>query len=228
MGYKFTLKTSLLVLAGSFSLAGYAQTAPSIKKFGKQLPVATCGTVEYESMLLKNNPKRADKQQFENWLAPQIASKKAKRLSAFSTQDQVVTIPVVVHVIHNGVPVGTNENITEEQILSQITVLNQDFRRAEGTNGFNNNEVGADTEVEFCMAQRDPDGLASNGIDRIEIPNYSPFGWSLEGVEAIKAQTQWDPEKYLNIWTFNMVTIQAATKFTVTHNSLLILLSTGW
>lgn len=41
----------------------------------------------------------------------------------------IIRIPVVVHVLHNGVPVGTGLNIAMAQIESQIDVLNEDFRR---------------------------------------------------------------------------------------------------
>ena len=37
----------------------------------------------------------------------------------------IVTIPVVVHVVYN----NNTENISDAQVLSQITVLNDDFRR---------------------------------------------------------------------------------------------------
>src|SRR5688572_20490920 len=40
----------------------------------------------------------------------------------------VVTIPVVVHVVHN--PAVPAQNIGDDQIHSQIAVLNQDFRAA--------------------------------------------------------------------------------------------------
>ena len=213
MGYKFTLKTSLLALTGSFTLAGYAQTAPNPKSFGKQLEVTTCGAVEYENYLLQKNPKKQTKDQFESWMAPKVAAKKAQRLANFagkSTTEEVVTIPIVVHVIHSGVPVGTDENIADEQIFSQITVLNQDYRRQAGTPGFNTNEIGADVEMEFCMAQRDPNGLKTNGIDRVYATGlFSNGSWDMQEIEALKARTQWDPEKYVNIWTFKSVTLAA-------------------
>ncbi len=41
----------------------------------------------------------------------------------------IIRIPVVVHVLHNGVPIGTGLNIGMAQIDSQIEVLNEDFRR---------------------------------------------------------------------------------------------------
>ena len=42
-------------------------------------------------------------------------------------------IPVVVHVIHNGTAIGTGANISDAQVMSQIQVLNEDYRRIVGT-----------------------------------------------------------------------------------------------
>jgi hypothetical protein len=42
---------------------------------------------------------------------------------------ETVVIPVVVHILHNGEPVGTGHNLSDEQVESQIKVLNEDFRR---------------------------------------------------------------------------------------------------
>ncbi len=39
-----------------------------------------------------------------------------------------------------------------------------------GTPGYNTNPVGADVEVEFCLAQRTPDGQQTTGINRLNIP----------------------------------------------------------
>lgn len=52
------------------------------------------------------------------------------RISRKLTPTEIITIPVVVHVIHNnssGIIGGTN--ISDEQILSQIKVLNEDYRK---------------------------------------------------------------------------------------------------
>lgn len=198
-----TLKTSLVVLASCFSLASYAQQKPTAtKKFGKSIlnkDSNYCGSTEYENYLQLQNPKRNGNEQFENWIAPKVAEARTKRLQKNGQgTNTVVTIPVVFHIVHDGDAIGTGENIPEAQILSQITVLNQDFRRMAGTNGFNTNPVGADMEIEFCLAQRDPNGVASNGIVRYNMGDDN--GWSMEEVESLKIQTQWDPTKYLNIW----------------------------
>ncbi len=203
-------KNFLLTVAGIFTIGATAQVpVKTAKKFGKQLSskFVKCGSTEYEEMLQKRYPARANNEKFEQWLAPKVAAAKAQRLAA-STQgtNQVVTIPVVVHIVHNGSALGTNENIADAQVHSQIEVLNQDFRRMMGTPGFNNNPVGADTEIQFCLAQRDPNGIITDGIIRYNMGTGS--GWDMEEVDAnLKPQTQWDPEQYLNIWVVDNIHI---------------------
>lgn len=192
------------------AMGAYAQSpAKSPKKFGKQFSdeVMRCATTEYEAMLQQKHPARPSAQQFEEWLAPKVASAKAQRLTASSLgTNEVVTIPVVVHIVHNGSAIGTDENIADAQVLSQIQVLNQDFRRMFDTPGYNDNPVGADMEIEFCLAQRDPNGIATNGIIRHGLGTGE--GWDMEEIDAsLKPQTQWDPEQYLNIWVVDDISI---------------------
>ena len=131
---------------------------------------------------------------FEAWLAPKIQEIKRKRLEG--RLPSVIRIPVVVHVIHNGDALGAGENIADGQVLSQITVFNQDFRKLTGTPG---DGAGVDTTIEFCMAQIDPNGNPTTGIDR---RNLGTANFNEAAVEAAKATTIWDPTKYLNMWTF--------------------------
>lgn len=118
---------------------------------------------------------------------------------------EVIRIPVVVHVIHNGEPVGTGSNISYEQVVSQIDVLNEDFRRRAGTNGFNDDPAGVDTEIEFFLAETDPDGnsLTEPGVHRFDGDRdfwpKGPFRNPID--ELIKPTTIWPPEDYFNIWT---------------------------
>lgn len=202
---KFTLKVALLLTA-TFALSTNAQEKTPVKGrvFGQNLTqeIHKCGTTEYETLLRQKNSKRSTTEEFEQWLAPKVNAIKAQTVAMgntpFST-NEVVTIPVVVHVIHNGSPVGVAENISDEQVLSQITVLNQDFRKMMDTPGYNENPVGADMEIEFCIAQRDPNGIASSGIIRYNMGDGN--GWQMEDIETnVKPQTQWDPTQYLNIW----------------------------
>ncbi|MFN0048762.1 MAG: M43 family zinc metalloprotease [Cytophagales bacterium] len=112
-----------------------------------------------------------------------------------------LTIPIIVHVVHNGDAVGTNENISQAQVNSQIEVLNEDFQRKVGTLGFNSNPVGAGMPVKFVLAAIDTNGnaLAEPGLNRVDGKKGSWDG--MEDIEEIlKPTTQFDPKRYLNIW----------------------------
>ncbi|NML58761.1 M43 family zinc metalloprotease [Chryseobacterium cheonjiense] len=156
-----------------------------------------CSTEEYEKYLQEKNPKRMTKEQFESWLAPLIKNAKVEK----SQNGNIITIPVVVHVIHNGQNVGVGPNIVDEQVMSQITVMNNDYRRLASTPGFNSNPVGADTQIQFALAKVDPNGNPTNGIDRV---NLCQASWSQAQIETfVKPETIWDPTQYMNMWSVN-------------------------
>ena len=193
------LYTTLLTFLGAFTL--FAQKNPDLYQNVPKTPTGEirCLTMEADAQSRALHPDRGTLEQFEQWLAPKIEAYKRERAENPNRLPPVLTIPVVVHVIHNGDAVGTGENISDAQVLSQIRVLNEDFRRMTGTPGFNTNPVGADVEVEFCMAQTDPLGNATNGIDRV---NYGTASFnSTAAVDAMKTNTFWPPTEYLNMWT---------------------------
>jgi len=125
-------------------------------------------------------------------------------IKAGGAQDRaVITIPVVVHVVYY----NATQNISDSRILSQIQVLNDDFRRlnadaANTPSAFQG--VAADCEINFCLATQDPNGNATTGIQRRQT-TVNGFGtndnvkfFSSGGLDA------WDRNKYLNIWVCNL------------------------
>ncbi|WBM75189.1 M43 family zinc metalloprotease [Saprospira grandis] len=111
----------------------------------------------------------------------------------------VITIPVVVHVVYN----TTAQNISDAQILSQIQVLNEDFRRT-NSDADNKWAQAADTEIEFCLATVDPNGNATTGITRT-YTSVSSFSTN----DAMKYSSQggkdaWPTDQYLNMWVCNI------------------------
>lgn len=190
----------------------YSQDKKTTEKtlFGKNITakstnpntgIIRCATVEYEQYLQEKNPKRMSNAQFEAWLAP-LVEKQKKLQKSSKIAGIVITIPVVVHVIHGGEAIGTAPNITDLQVQSQITVLNQDFRKMTGTpGGTSTNPDAADVEIEFVLAKQDPNGNPTNGIDRV---NMCQPSWSTDEIEStVKPATFWDPSQYLNMWTVN-------------------------
>lgn len=121
------------------------------------------------------------------------------------TLNAVVTIPVVVHVVYN----TPAQNISDQQIASQIAVLNQDFR-ALNTDllpaGHPFKGLVADCELEFCLAQTDPSGNATSGITRTAT---ATMAYDLTNLFDVKfswtgGKDNWDPTRYLNVWVCNI------------------------
>ena len=116
-----------------------------------------------------------------------------------TVNNEIITVPVVVHVLYN----QSYQNISQAQILSQLKSLNDDFRRmnadAANTPTAFRNEA-ADVRIMFCLAQLDPRGRTTNGIIRKQT-NKSYFTLN----DAVKfsaagGDDAWDSKKYLNIW----------------------------
>lgn len=109
----------------------------------------------------------------------------------------VITIPVHVIICHPpGQAVGTGVNFSLVHVESQLTVLNEDFRRTNSDAGNTPNVFpAADVEIEFCLASVDPSGNPTDGITRYATND------NLNSDEfSIKSATGWDRDDYLNIW----------------------------
>ncbi|MCB9263727.1 MAG: zinc metalloprotease [Lewinellaceae bacterium] len=118
----------------------------------------------------------------------------------YRTVTGVITIPVVVHVVFN----NSTENISDAQVLSQITILNEDFRRM-NADADNTWPQAADSEIEFCLATVDPNGNPTTGITRTPT-SVSSFGTSGNPVKFSSSGgvNAWPASDYLNIWVCDL------------------------
>ncbi len=158
-----------------------------------------CSTMEFEKYLHQINPKRESTQQFESWIRKRKSEINLRALTN-RTSATVYTLPVVVHVIHQGEAIGIGSNITDAQIQSQIDVLNEDFRRLNADASETLVEfmpVADDMEIEFVLAKQDPEGLASNGIVR-QLADRSAYG--INNALDLSNLSYWPAEDYINIW----------------------------
>lgn len=152
-----------------------------------------CGTNEYQQMLEQADPsiinRRAEIEEFtRNFMVSNAGESRA-----------LVTIPVVVHVVYN----TTADNISDSQIQSQITVLNQDFRKlnADAANipsVFTS--LAADVNINFCLASVDPNGNATSGILRVPTSATSFGTNNTVKSSSTGGSNPWNAGKYLNIW----------------------------
>jgi len=176
-----------------------------------------CATDEFNEHLEKTNKGQTSRTDFETWLAPLVNKIKADK-AAGNAVLAVYNIPVVVHVIHNGVPVNDKcgiygENISYAQAFSQVQVLNNDYRKLMGTpGGANSTGLAVDTEINFCLAQQDPSGNPTDGVVRWQItPTVNAFtpgdpgDWeTFADADNMKTMTQWDPTQYMNMWSIRV------------------------
>jgi PKD repeat protein len=109
------------------------------------------------------------------------------------------TIPVVFHIIH----AGGNENISDEQVLNCLEIMNRDYQKLNvDANNVNSNflPIVGDVEVAFKLAKRDNNGNCTNGITRTF--STATFGGT-EGqrINAVQnAHGNWPGNKYLNVF----------------------------
>jgi hypothetical protein len=171
----------IFILLSSYAIAqNRCSTTEALESLSIRNPQATAGIAAAQHQALKYNLNHKD-------------------------QQEVITIPVVVHVVYN----TSTQNISDAQILSQIEVLNADFRKQ-------NSDINkvpsafsmliADTEIEFCLASKGELGLPTTGIVRKQTTTTS---YSLNSADDVKSSSKggsdpWNRDQYLNIWVCNL------------------------
>lgn len=157
-----------------------------------------CASNEVYERMLKDDPQfAANRAQIERETRQWIQNNANNKIGA------VITIPVVFHVVYN----TAAQNISDARILEQLNVLNQDFGRTNADAGSTPSVwqgISANTNIQFCMAQRDPNGNATNGIVR-----KSTTVTSFSSNDNIKRSVNggsdaWPRDQYLNIWVGNL------------------------
>lgn len=161
-----------------------------------QGPILHCGTDEMRISTLKQNPQIAKAvikrdAQLESFTQTFVQNFQANQLQ--KTTSATYIIPIVFHVIHN---YGT-ENISDAQIKDGLDMLNKTFRKqradtASIVSAFKG--IHADCDIEFRLAQKDPNGNCHSGINRITSSLTSL------GQHDVKNLVHWPPTQYLNVY----------------------------
>ncbi|MCC7050818.1 MAG: hypothetical protein IT239_03445, partial [Bacteroidia bacterium] len=158
-----------------------------------------CGFTEKYLTRLKTNPGIIQEQQnLENF----TRSFELQKLTQKEQQTGPYIIPIVFHIIHQ----YGSENISDAQVLDEVRILNLDFRKLNADTTAIVPEfkgIAADANIEFRLAQKDPNGNCTNGIDRIASvqTNIGDDGSKLN---------PWDRKKYLNVWVVKTISSGAA------------------
>ncbi len=170
------------------------------KIIGQESSVHRCGTMEHLAWMKQKDPGLEQRMKdieinMQKWAAQSSVWKQS------AVNDY---LPVVVHVLYS----NTAQNVSDQTIYNTIQALNEDYGR---TNPDTNltpavwQPIAASTNIQFCLAQRDPNGAITNGIERrqttsgpFDVDDHCKF-YSSGGLDA------WDVTKYFNIWICDLV-----------------------
>ena len=194
----FTVNPKIRTMKRKFYFALTAFFLISVSLFAQE---RVCPVPELMEIQQQNDPgleqRRADIEAFtQNRIRENRENPSARR-------DEIFYVPIVVHVVWN--TANPAENISDAQILSQVDVIYKDFRRL-NEDATDQWAQAADMEIEFYLAQVDPDGNPTTGITRRETSNPNIGD---PNTEAIKFTAQggtdaWDSTRYFNFWVGNI------------------------
>jgi PKD repeat protein len=154
-----------------------------------------CGTTEANARYIAEHPEMLPriKAAQEELDRAAKAGAGARKTSA----GPVYVIPIVFHIVHN----YGSENISDAQIRDQVDILNRDFRKKNPDTTqivpeFRN--IATDSEIEFRLATKDPNGNCTDGIDRI-------VSTKTNNADDASKFNPWDSKKYLNVWVVRTI-----------------------
>jgi len=161
-----------------------AKTGPKRRK---------CGAMQVHFRLLEKFPGFRQRQtRLEHAFAARLRVAPEARTEPYEVQ-------VVVHVVYR----TDEENITDGQVKSQLTVLNRDYR---ATNPDRNQTptvwkgLVTDSMIEFALASTDPAGNPTDGITRTQTSKASFGDDDSVKADATGGKDPWPTDRYLNIW----------------------------
>jgi len=115
----------------------------------------------------------------------------------------IFTIPIVFHVIHNyGI-----ENISNAQVIDAVDILNLSFQKLNPDTGdviplFQ--PIFANCEIQFRLANLDPQGNCTNGI------THTVSALTTSASDNVKSLIGWPSDQYFNVWVVAEIASGAA------------------
>lgn len=155
-----------------------------------------CGTDSLFIEALKDPKVQAKRAKLESFTEHYINNR------LYEKEKGVKIIPVVFHVIHN----YGHENVSKAQILDALNIVNEDFRKQNSditdvVSAFQG--IAGDSQIEFRLARKDPDGNCTEGITRTASP------LTYEANDNVKDLIVWNTNRYLNIWVVDKISFGA-------------------
>ena len=163
--------------------------------------IGVCGFDRLHKQQIASPENLSTVNQINSAIAVQQNSLRLRR-SVTSAKAAIYEIPVVVHVVHSGEPIGSAYNPSDATIQQMIDFVNRTYSGETGANGVN-------IPIRFKLAQRAPDCGPTTGIVRVDgsvLPGYAQNGLVYSGDVigasdlALKNLSRWPNTEYYNIW----------------------------
>lgn len=154
-----------------------------------------CGTMEHLQEVYRTTPglKEANELLVQQW-----ERSRGSQANSGARLNAIVTIPIVFHIV-----LPNPYIISDEDIQAQVDQLNLDYSglNPDSTNATGFYSVRGHAQIRFCLAQRTPGGLPTNGIER----RASSTTYTGGGNDPIKSTAAggldvWDFNQYFNVW----------------------------
>lgn len=194
--------THLLFAAGIACTAVVnAQTMPAQVLNEEQ--ILRCGQTQYENYLRSKDPDYDKKKADAMRTVEKGIEKMQEKLLKGETPHAQYTLPVVFHVIWN----TAAQNVSDAQVTAMLAQANMDWSRTNTDAGNTPSSwlpVAANTDIQFCLATKDPSGNTTTGIVHKQTSTTSFSTNDNMKYSAQGGDDAWDVTKYLNIWICNL------------------------
>ena len=170
-------------------------------------PVRRCGTMSVNQAQMEAFPVfRTLQSSLEHMISERMSEP-----AAFA-EPELVTIPVVVHVVAR----TDAQDVSDAQVATQIAVLNADYSGANADRASIPlvwSGLAGDSAIRFALATTDPDGRAHSGIVRVRTV-VDGFGAD----DRVKAATTggadaWPADRYCNLWVCDLRDVLGYAQF---------------
>jgi hypothetical protein len=180
-----------------------------VKDFSKisQIPLQpsdnhACGMAHAHEVMRNMDPDYDKKlEHFKNVTLPRLQKEGQEERARRSGAQMVINMPIVFHIIHRpNEAIGVGQNLSDQTIIDQLETLNEDLAAVNA--GWVDvpprwANIKGNPQMQFCLAEVDPNGAPTSGIIRHEYSNVPSRDFIRN---TIKPETHWDTNDYYNVW----------------------------
>ncbi|HVZ57543.1 MAG TPA: M43 family zinc metalloprotease [Chitinophagaceae bacterium] len=161
-----------------------------------------CGTMQLLEMQFRKDPTLKARMARQEAAFEQAVEARLRNKAFAKEQAAPVLVPVVFHIV-----LSNPSLVTDAQIQAQLDTINRDYAGLNGDSVHIPSYFKAlfgKSQINFCLAQRNPNGEPTTGIIRATTSQSSfTIDDKVKHAET-GGDNAWDPTRYLNVWVCNL------------------------